>query len=149
MPVEAALGDPEPLAEPVDAQRIRAAVGEQGETGLNPVADRKPASGAARRGHARQHTTTSNVTPVKISSGKESRPEVLLQPWPPVVTAAHRLLHPARPAGGTPRCRYATTAASADKPYHTAWYGRGFRLIWVNEKWAGVAAPTTVRDVAF
>src|SRR3954470_2042770 len=105
MPVEAALGDPELLAESVDAQRIRPAVGEQRETGLNPVVDRKPASGAARRGHARQHTTTSNVTAVKISSGKEFRPKVLLQPWPPVVTAALRLLHPARPAGGTPRCR--------------------------------------------
>ena len=53
---------------------------------------------------------------------------VLLQPWPPVVTAALRLLLPARPAGGTPRCRYATTAASAAKPYHTAWYGQRFRL---------------------
>ena len=73
MPVEAALGDPEPLAESVDAQRVRAAVGEEAETGLNPVLDRKPASGAARRGHARQHTTTSNVTRVKISGGNESR----------------------------------------------------------------------------
>src|SRR4051794_17559052 len=105
MPIEAALGNPELLAESVDAQRIRAAVGEQRETGLNPVVDRKPASGAARRGHAGQHTTSSNVTPAKISSGKEFRAEVLLQPWPPVVAAALRLLRPARPAGGTPRCR--------------------------------------------
>ena len=60
------------LAESVDAQGIRAAVGQEREAGLNPVLDRKPASGAAQ-GHAGQHTTTSNVTLVKISGGNESR----------------------------------------------------------------------------
>ncbi len=48
VPIEAALGDAEPLAEPVDAKRVGAAVGEDGESGLDPVVDRQPA--AAPRG---------------------------------------------------------------------------------------------------
>ena len=59
VPVEAALGDAESLAEPVDAKRIGAVVGEDGETGLDPVGDRQPVGGTVRRGHGRQHTATS------------------------------------------------------------------------------------------
>ena len=56
MPIETTLGDAELFAEPVDPQRIRPAVGEECESGLDPVVDRQPAGGTARRGHARQHT---------------------------------------------------------------------------------------------
>ena len=71
VPIEAALGDAEPLAEPVDAKRSGAAVGEEGEPGLDPVVNRQPAAGTARRGHGRQHTVTSCLTSVKISEVKE------------------------------------------------------------------------------
>ncbi len=75
VPIEAALGDTESLAQPVDAQCIRSTVGEEGEAGLDPVVHRKPACGTARRGHAGQHTTTSNFSRAKFSDGNEFRQE--------------------------------------------------------------------------
>ena len=75
VPVEAALGDVEMFAEPVESQRVWSAFCKEGESRLDPVVDGKPTSRVARRAHAPQHTTTSNVTRVKISGGKEFRHE--------------------------------------------------------------------------
>ena len=58
MPIEAAFGDAEPFAEPIDPKRIGAAVGEHCESGLDPIVHRQPGArtAAARRRHGRQHT---------------------------------------------------------------------------------------------
>ena len=56
MPIEAALGDLEPFTEPFDPQRIWPVLGQECESGLNPVVRRQPAARTARRHHGRQHT---------------------------------------------------------------------------------------------
>jgi hypothetical protein len=81
VPIEAALGDAELVAQPVDLQRLHAFRGQDRVTGLDPVIHRQSvASGAARTRHERQPTAVAVVSAdgnVTIPLGRQSSAEGL------------------------------------------------------------------------